>query len=161
MSVLALVGGHKKYASVEPYFGTIFREINCAPRYAFLLTRSYRMVGIRIMAINVLLCIDLINITSKQRTIFNSALSEAHWANHIRLPTIWTAVLQKGVADEGVISATKTDVQNAAVKAKITDYDVLIYAGDSKPTASVHRRSFFQDYRSAMQRSTNATKSAS
>ena len=86
------------------------------------------------MGKNVLLTVDLNTITSEQRTIFNDALRAEQWAKHNRLTTTWTAVFKDGGTEEGAIAATKTDVQNAAIKAKISSYDVLIHVGDAKPT---------------------------
>lgn len=86
------------------------------------------------MAKNVLLSVDLNNITSDQRKTFNEALAEVQWVKHNRLTTIWIGVFKEGGTEEGAINTTKSEVAAAAAKAKITNYDVLIHVGDSKPT---------------------------
>jgi hypothetical protein len=72
-------------------------------------------------------------ITADQRKLFNEALAKDKWAKHNRLTTIWTAVFQEGVTEEGAVQTSKNDVARAAQAAKITSYDVLMHVGDSKP----------------------------
>jgi hypothetical protein len=86
------------------------------------------------MAKNVLLSIDLNNVSSEQRSVFNQALADEKWVKHSRLTTVWTAVFQEDVTESGAVGTTKKDVTTAASKAKITNYDALIHVGDSKPT---------------------------
>jgi hypothetical protein len=86
------------------------------------------------MAKNVLLSVDLNSITSDQRTEFNASLAEAQWQKHARLTTVWTARFKDDVDENGAITTTKNDVQRAATKSKIANFDVLIHVGDSPPT---------------------------
>jgi hypothetical protein len=85
------------------------------------------------MAKNVLLSVDLNNITADQRKLFNEALAKNNWVKHNRLTTIWTAVFKERATDEGAVQGSKKYVDEAALAARISSYDVLIHVGDSKP----------------------------
>lgn len=62
-------------------------------------------------------------VTSEQRTLFYDKLKELKWKKIDELTTLWFASWEDSVSDDGIISTTKSDVEKAAVAAKVTSYD--------------------------------------
>lgn len=82
---------------------------------------------------NVLIVVDLNNVSVIQRQTFRGAMERQNWSNHERMANIWTGSFEKDVNEAGAISTAKSGVASAAAQARIPSFEVLIHIGTTEP----------------------------
>ncbi len=73
------------------------------------------------------------NTTTEKREKFYEYLKKEQWTKVPNVTTTWYASFKDGATESGIISATKTDVTNAANYAGVTSYNAVVNVGPSKP----------------------------
>jgi hypothetical protein len=82
---------------------------------------------------SVLLTVELNNANLHQRAMFRSAMEAQSWSNHPRLTSIWTGTFQNTVNEGEAVRTAKSDVAQAAAKAQVPSFEVLIHIGETEP----------------------------
>jgi hypothetical protein len=72
--------------------------------------------------------------TDENREKFYEYLKKEQWIKVPRVTTTWYASFKDGATEQGIVSAAKTDVANAAKYAGVSSYNAVVNVGPSMPT---------------------------
>ena len=90
------------------------------------------------MAVQVLVTVDLNQVTERQREIFRDEMKARQWIK-LSLTTTWKARFQEGASASSALSTTANEVRQCAQAAGISRYEMAAQAGDQEPLVSNER----------------------